>query len=342
MRKRRLLLAVGAGLATVVLTAGTALADPPTPPPYPPVEGNGAQTTEGLMNDLCNNIIVDGANNAICGSWDVEGSSTITPKDPAAHPECANIHRPTQGGDGFDNLISHPTCWDFAKVVTATDSGTRPIGFTYIPLATDALTYAVRSDGTVPLNLDTATLKRIYQCDTALTFPSNPNGYKPLIGSFGAGNRTLFFNKLGITDSANYTTQFPCVRDKDSNGVGLLANDGRVLTDKANLMTYSTAPYLAQVNRVDQDIHGNVILGSINGIPSEVLNTQSFIARTVYDVVRTGDISGPTPNSAVQKLFVGSGSQVCSNATTIQQHGFSTQPLNPGAACGDTHLVTTN
>jgi len=342
MRKRRLLLIVGACLATVVLTGGTALADPPTPPPYPPVEGNGAQTTEGAMGDLCNNVIADGSGNAICGSWDVEGSTTVTPKDPAAHPECANIHRPVQGGDGFDNLIAKPTCWDYARVVTSTDAGTRPTGFTYIPLATDALTYAVRSDGTVPLNLSTALLKRIYQCDPALTFPSNPNGFKPLIGSFGAGNRTLLFNKLGITDSATYTTSFPCVRDKDTNGVGLLANDGRVLTDKANLITYSSAPYFAQVNRVEQDIHGNAILGSINGIPPETLNSSSFIARTVYNVVRTGDISGPTPNPLIQNLFVGSGSQVCSNATTIQQHGFSLNPLTPSSTCGNTSLVTTN
>ncbi len=341
MRKRRLLLAVGACLATVVLTGGTALADPPTPP-FPPVEGNGAQTTEGAIGDLCNNVISDGSGNAICGSWDVEGSTTVTPKDPAQHPECANIHRPVQGGDGFDNLIAKPSCWDYARVVTSTDKGTRPTGFTYIPLATDALTYAIPAGGSVPLNLDTATLKKIYQCDPTLTFPSKPTGFKPLIGSFGAGNRTLLFNKLGITDSPTYTTSFPCVRDKDANGVGLLANDGRVLTDRANLITYSSAPYFAQLNRVEQDIHGSAILGSINGIPPETLNSQSFIARTVYDVVRTGDISGASPNPLIQNLFVGPGSQVCSHPNTIQQHGFNLTPLNAASACGDTSLVTTN
>ncbi|MBV8540825.1 MAG: hypothetical protein JO063_12765 [Pseudonocardiales bacterium] len=222
-------------------------------------------------------------------------------------------------------------------MVTSTDSGTRPPGFTYIPEATDALTYAVRSDGTVPLNLDIPTLKRIYQCDPALTFPSNPNGFKPLIGQFGAGNRTLFFNKLGITDSATYTTQFPCVRDKDSNGVGLLANDGRVLTDPANLITYSSAPYLAQVNRVEQDIHGLAVLGSINGIPPETLNPSSAISRLVYNVVPTTKVTSPTGLGTINDLFVGPQSELCKNPTLIQQHGFSVAPN-----CGDTSLVTTN
>ena len=327
MQKRRLFMALGAGLAAVALTAGTALADPPTPPPWPPIEGSGAQTTEGAMNDLCNNVITDSSGNAICASWDVEGSSNITTRDPSVNPNCT-FTRPSQGGGGFDALIAHPTCLDFARVVTSSDKSTRPPGFTYIPLATDALTYAVRADGTVPLNLDIPTLKRIYQCDPAITFPSNPNGFKPLIGIFGAGNRTLFFQKLGITDSANYTTSFPCVKD------GFLANDGRVLTDKANLITYSTAPYLAQINRIEPDIHGPAILGSIGGTPPDILNDQSAIARTVYNVVRTSDTAAGTP---INQLFVGPTSQVCSNANTIRQHGFNTV-----SNCGDTSLVTTN
>ncbi|MGH3549135.1 MAG: hypothetical protein ACRDQU_13695 [Pseudonocardiaceae bacterium] len=344
MRKRRLFLAVGACMAAVALTAGTALADPNPPPnppnvPYPPIEIGGAQTTEGLMSDLCNNIIpgVPPGNFPPCGSWDVEGPTSITTRDPAAHPECQNIERPQQGGDGFDRLIQRPTCWDAARVVTSADKATRPTGFTYIPVATDALTYAVRSDGTVPLSLDIPTLKRIYQCDPALTFPSNPNGFKPLIGGFGAGNRTLFFKTLGITDSATYTTSFPCVRDKDSHGVGLLANDGTVLTDPANLITYSSAPYFAQVNRVEQDIHGFAILGSINGIPPETLNPNSAISRPVYNVVRTPNVTSPTGPGTVHDLFVGPTSQVCSNPTVIQQHGFSL-----ASNCGDTSLVTTN
>jgi len=329
MRKRRLFLAAGACVATLALAVGTAVADPDVgPPPYRPVEGSGAQTTQGVMNDLCNNIIVNGSGNPICASYDIDPQpSNITTRDPATTPGCT-FSRPNSGGPGFDALIAHPTCLDFARVVTSTDSGTRPVGFAYIPLATDALTYAVRGDSTVPLDLDAATLKRIYQCDPALTFPSNPGGFKPLLGVFGAGNRTLFFSKLGITDSATYTTANPCVHD------GFLANDGRVLTDPRQLITYSSAPYLAQINQVEPDIHGSAILGSINGISPEVLNVSSFIARTVYNVVRNTDADG---TGAVHDLFIGPSSQVCSNVTAIERHGFTRV-----ANCGDKTLRTTN
>jgi hypothetical protein len=334
MRKRRLFLALGACLATVALTAGTALADPPTPP-WPPVEIGGAQTTEGAFNDLCNNVIDDGtsAHNAVCGSWDVEGLPTVTTRDPAGpHPECANIHRPTQGGDGFTQLqvAALRACWDAARVVTAPD--TTKTQYDWVALATDALTYAVRADGIVPLNLSIAQLKGIYDCSNV------PTGVKPLIGQFGAGNRTLLFQKLGITDAANYTTTHPCVKDT-INGQPILANDGRVLTDKGNLITYSSAPYFAQLNRIELDIHGPAVLGSINGIPPETLNSSSAIARTVYNIVHHEDITGTTTNPTIKNLFVGPSSQVCSNSTIIQQHGFSLTPLTPSGACG---VVTNN
>lgn len=330
MRKRRLFLGAGAFacLAALVLTHGTAVADPPEfpdPPPPGTIIGVGAQTTQGVMNTLCNLEISD----PLCASYDVDPQpGNITTKPPAA----CTFPRPNQGGSGFDRLIASPACVDFARVVTSVDRTTRPPGFTYIPLAQDALTYAVRGDGTVPRDLSEALLKRIYQCDPALVFNpvtgANPNGFRPLIGIFGAGNRTLLFNRLGITDSADYAANNRCVTD------GLLANDGRVLTHPRQLITYSSAPYLAQVNQVEPDIHGQAVLGSINGIPPAILNANSFISRTVFNVVRTSDIGPGTP---INRLFVGDTSQVCSRSTTIQRHGFS-----PRSDCGNTSLVTTN
>lgn len=336
MRKRRLFVAVGACLAAVALTmgtvVGTAVADPvPAPPPYPPIVGVGAQTTQNLFNDLCNNRIKDGSNNRICQSW----NNGPQPSNIKTREVNCVIPRPSQGGAGFDSLIANPTCVDFARVVTATDKPTRPAGFTYIPVATDTLTYAFRGDGSVPPNLSDATLKRIYQCDPAITFPSNANGFRPVIGIFGAGNRTFFFQKLGITDSATYTTTNPCVRDKDAFGNGLLANDGRVLTHPRELITYSAGPYLAQILRAEPDIHGNAVLGSINGI-SPILDPDSFGSRPVFNVVRTADIDGIAPdNAAIVNLFRGLGSQVCSNVAAIKKAGFDTR-----ADCGSTTLVS--
>jgi hypothetical protein len=332
MRKRRLLLAVGASLATMALTVSTAMADPnPLPPPYPPIVGVGAQTTQELFNTLANTIIKDGAGNRIIQSWNVEPQpGNITTRNPATTPGCT-IPRPSQGGAGTTALINNPTCVDFARVVT-NDAATRPAGFTYIPMATDALTYAISGDSSVPPNLSDAVLKRIYSCDPAITFPSNPNGFKPLLGVFGAGNRTFFLQKLGLTDLANYTTLNPCVRDTDSSGNGLLANDGRVLTDPRNLITYSAGPWLAQVFKAAPDIHGTSIIGSINGISPAILNDSSFMSRPVYNVVRTADVAG---SGLINQLFVGGTSTVCSNGAAIKRAGFNTR-----ADCGSTSIVS--
>lgn len=321
MRKRRLLLAAGASLATLALTVSTALADPPVSPPTDTttVIGVGAQTTQGLFNDLCN---TPGKVSPVkCASYDnaPPGNITTKPTPPAA----CTFTRPNSGGPGFDALIARPACVDFARVVDDTDKATRPVGFTYIPVAMDALTYAFRGDGTVPPDLSDADLKKIYTCDPTLTFPANPNGFKPLIGTPGAGNRTLLENRLGITEPlASCVTQ------------GFLANDGRVLTDPRQLITYSSAPYLAQLNQVEPDIHGAAVLGGINGIPPQILNDSSFISRKVFDVVRNTDVPGP---GRVHDLFVGPNSKVCLNSATIKQHGFS-----PTTMCGDTTDVTTN
>jgi hypothetical protein len=325
MRKRRLLLAAGATLATLALTVGTALADPPSfpaPPPAGTIIGVGAQTTQGVFNDLCNNNKVSPVT---CASYDIpppSGNITTKPTPPAA----CTFTRPNSGGPGFQALIDHPTCVDFARVVTDGDKTTRPTGFTYIPFATDALTYAFRGDGTVPPDLSDADLHEIYNCNPA--FVTGPNAFKPLIGTVGAGNRTLFLARIGVADPPP-----PCVQQ------GFLANDGRVLTDPRQLITYSSAPYFAQLNQVEPDQHGAAVLGGINGIPPEVLNDESFISRPVFNVVRNADVPGP---GNIHDLFVGPTSKVCTNTTTIKQHGFNTRPAAGPLACGDTTDVTTN
>jgi hypothetical protein len=351
MRKRRLLLAAGASLATVALTMGTAMADPnPMPPPYPPVVSVGAQTTQDLFDTLCNNNPTfrtnpSDPNTRICQSWGVDPQpSNITTRDPANNPNCT-IARPKQGGDGTDRLIGFPACVDVARVVT-NDSATRPTGLTYIPMATDVLTYAIRGDNSiVPPDLTNAELRSIYTCDPSFVFDkvtgNNPGGIQPLLGSFGAGNRTQLFKLLNITDSATYTNPGQpgeCITDKDSNGVGILANDGRVLTNPAQIITYSAAPWLAQVFKAAPDIHGASVLGSINGISPGILNDSSFGSRTVYNVVRTSDAQNP---GNIRNLFVGTGSKVCSDSADIKRAGFNTLPgTTPQLTCGDTSTVS--
>ncbi|MGH3846941.1 MAG: hypothetical protein ACRDS0_36800 [Pseudonocardiaceae bacterium] len=289
----------------------------------------GAQTTQTLFNQLCNTILTSPSR--VCQSWDnAPQNGPITTRNPAVTPGCNNIRRPRDGGDGVDQLIALPACYDIARVVTDADKLTRPAGFTYIPFATDTLTYAfLNAPNGVPPNLSDATLKRIYTCDPAITFPSNLAGFKPLIGNYLAGNRTFLFNKLGITDAPDYTTTHPCVRDKDNQGNGILANDARYLSDPKELITYSAGPYIAQILKAVPDIHNNSVLGSINGTPP-ILDPDSFGARPVFSVVRTADITGPTARPEMVTLLVGPNSQVCQNTAAIRKNGFDLR-----SNCGD-------
>jgi hypothetical protein len=212
--------------------------------------------------------------------------------------------------------------------VTDSDKASFP-SLTYIPVAKDALTYAVRSDGNVPRDLDIPTLKRIYQCDPALTSPRSgglPPLFHPLIGVQGAGNRTLWLQTLGITDGADLTTRFPCITQ------GFPANDGTVLQDGNELITYSTSTYLSQIAQVDPDRHGQAVLGDIGGIPALNLNNDSTIARDLFDIVRTSDTTNGSP---VQSMFVGPTSQVCSQSNVIKRHGFNT--ISNCGALGNTN-----
>lgn len=327
MRKRSLLLAAGVCMATLTLTIGTAMADPNGTPTFRQLAGVGAETTQGVMNAL-SDIIKDSNGTKIIASYDnAPQPSNITTKSTG---NCT-IARPAQGGAGTDaltaSLRANDHCVDFARVVT-NDAATRQgPGLTYIPFAVDALTYAIRDDSSIGRDLSTADLTKIYNCQV----PS----VHPLLGGFGAGNRTFFLKKLGITDAANLVTQtgHTCIKDTDpATGLPLLANDGRVLTDPSQIITYSSAPYLAQVNNVVADKHGNAVLGSIDAISPAILNNNSTMSRDVYNVVPTSQL-GVAPTSTV---FVGSSSAVCSNGPTIQRNGFN---LNPN--CGATTIQST-
>lgn len=330
MRNRRLFLTVGACLATLTLTVGTAMADPPTPPPYRPMVGVGAQTTQDLLTAF-SNVILDGSGKKVIASYDNAPAGNITTRDPAITAGCT-FTRPNQGGAGVDALVAHPTCVDFARAVTDECTPRPGKNLTCIPMADDALTYAVRSDSLIARDLSAGDLTAIYNCDPDLT--SGPEGIQPLLGAFGAGNRKFFLQKLGLTDSMTFAGSpgHECVKDKDSAGNPLLANDGRLLTNVHQLVTYSSAPYLAQINNVALDIHGKAVLGSINGISPAVLNSDSFMFRQVFNVVPTGQIGTGT---LTNQIFVGQTSKVCANTALIKRNGFNTDPN-----CGSTALHT--
>lgn len=316
MKNKLLALGALAGLALSATVVTAAYADPNGTPTYRTLAGVGSDTTQDVVNGL-SDVIVDGSGTKLVGSYDAFGSSTIQTK---AGANCAGIARPAGSGAGRTALLkslnpSDPTfgCLDFSRSssLNLTQASTQ---LTYIPFATDAVTYAVASGSTIPKNLSKTDLKAIYTCQIS--------GYSPLLPQAGSGTRAFWIAQLGLTEQTIGT----CVKDT-KNGVSIQEHDGRVLTNPDEIVPISVAQFIAQSFGIIQDKRGGAQLGSIDGVPPIALNTNFGVKRSVYDVIPTSKVSDPTYSS----VFVGPTSQVCSHADVIQKYGFGT-----AADCGST------
>jgi ABC-type phosphate transport system substrate-binding protein len=311
------------------LAATAAQADPTGPPTYRDIVGVGSDTTEFVVGGLADTITVGG--NKVLGSYDATGTPNITTKDPAgANPTCT-IPRPANSGEGVNALVAAQDagtgCVQFARSSSNNSSSYPGKNLTYVPFAVDAVTYAVRSDSSISKKLTTAQLRSIYNC----TAPGAGTTYKPLLPKFGSGTRSFFLSSLGLTNSATYTTQFPCVADKDATNADVQENTGTFLTQPQHIAPYSIAQYQAQVNGVTPAVQGKAVLATLNNVSPTQLNTGSSFKRDVYNVVPTGRLATAPYNT----IFPGANSAVCTNQDLIKRYGFGVAPN-----CGDTVIVT--
>ena len=318
-----------AAIATAALAAIPAGADPVGAPTYREIVVVGSDTTQTVMNGLSDAITINGVK--VMGSYDARGSATITTKDPASHPVSCTINRPGSSGAGVTALItaneSGSGCVQVARSSSNTAANNPGRNLTYVPFAVDAMTYAVRSDSTVSKKLTTAQLKSIYNC----TAPGVGTNFKPLLPQFGSGSRDFFLKALGLPNTADFTTQFPCVKDTDANGQPIQEHVGTYLTDTKHLLAYSIAVYSSQVYGQAPAAQGKAVLASLNGVAPTILNTSSSFKRDVYNVVSTPKLA----EAPYSTLFVGPNALVCQRTDVITQYGFGIAPN-----CGDTSIVT--
>jgi ABC-type phosphate transport system substrate-binding protein len=175
-----------AAATTVALTAGPALADPPsgvTPRPQD-VVGTGSDTTQYVMDQLALNY--DTANPSAANkiySWDAVNPDTLAIGDNIVTKSgCAAIARPDGSGAGIGELadnILDPTkvkgvqyyCEDYARSSRARETTDPPYskgGVAFVAFAGDAVTWAdrdVASGGTdAPASLTAAQLVKIFEC----------------------------------------------------------------------------------------------------------------------------------------------------------------------------------
>ena len=328
-------MAGGACLAALTMIAPSALADPTAPsvPPHRPLNGVGSDTTQDVMNALANVITIGGSK--VISSWDAspQGSQITTGKGAVNDPICT-ITRPSGSGNGVTALRRSMTngpggtpdgCLQFARsssssTTTVPVDAARPLSL--VPFAVDGLTYAIRDDSTLSSRFTQAQLQSIYNCGLPTTTVI------PKLPQFGSGTRASFISQvLGQTDSPTFASTRPCISEVNDSGGPLLENTGTLLTSPLHIAPYSVAQYNAQINDVIPDVHGRTVLGSINSVSPNVLNTAQLGTRTVFNVIPTNQ-EAVSPTSDV---FVGPSSHVCTNTNTITRQGFA--PL-PSGQCG--------
>ncbi|MER6123393.1 substrate-binding domain-containing protein [Streptomyces sp. NPDC001795] len=326
--------AVGiAGLLTGAISAQQAAADPSGTPTYRQLSGVGSDTTQEVMNALSNAITINGTK--VIGSYNAVGSAQITTKDPATTPGCT-INRPNGSGAGRTALLNSlqanggagDGCLDFSRSSSLNLSAASP-GLTYVPFAVDAVSYAITPTSTVPRKLALADLKAIYHCDPNYVGSAPNYSLTVYLPQAGSGTRSFWESQMGITDADVVAGVYPCIKDT-KNGAPVEEHDGRVLDDKS-IAPFSIAQYNAQASQTIADLRGRAILGTVDGLAPNVLNSNFGVKRDVYNVIPTSKI-GTAPWSTV---FVGSNSLICQQTSVINTYGFAAN-----ANCGDTSKQT--
>ena len=327
MRKRNILVGAGACLAALSLITPSALADPTGNPTTRILAGGGSDTTQDVMNALAN---VPASGLRIIGSYDASGSATIDTKIDVAGSTCV-INRPVGSGNGVlalrDERAAAATanrrpCLDFARSSAdlSDDARFNGSGFTFVPFARDAVSFATRADSAIPPSLTTAQLKAIYECTAAGTI-SNPPTILPLIPQSGSGTRTFFLQSIGVT------TLGSCVSDRDptNTAIGLIENTGDRMTDPRHIAPYSVAQFFSQFFDVITDVTGNAEIRRVNGI---IPTSPTFpFQREVFNAIPTNEIG----NAPYSTTFVGESSAICSSPGVITGFGFT---LLPAGRCG--------
>jgi ABC-type phosphate transport system substrate-binding protein len=322
--------AVGlAGLLTGTLAVTQASADPTGTPTYRQLSGVGSDTTQDVMNALSNVVTINGTK--VIGSYNAVGTANITTKDPASKPGCT-MARPNGSGAGRtalqNSLAAGNGCLDFSRSSSLNLAASNP-GLTYVPFAVDAVTYAITSTGALPRKLSLNDLKAIYHCDPNYVGTGPNYSLQVLLPQAGSGTRQFWESTMGITDADVVAGVYPCIKD-NKNGKIIEEHDGRVIDDNS-IAPFSIAQYNSQATQTIADLRGRAILGTIDGVAPQVLNSDFGVKRDVYNVIPTSKIA----TAPYDQVFVGSNSLICQQTAVINSYGFAANP-----SCGNTSKQT--
>jgi hypothetical protein len=313
--------------------------------------GVGSDTSQDLVEGL-SGVVKDASNNPLISNYKATPvGRSITTRTGNAN---CTFTAPANSGGGRDALSAAMRsaayggstnlagCVDFARSSSGGNPTTSPgIGsMTYIPVATDAVTFAVTGSSTVGHKLATSDLVAIYTANTGHCI------FQPLLPTLGSGTRSFFVTSLGLSDVAIGAAGGPgtCVKDVEG-GQPIQEHDGRFLQNGSQLIPFSVAQYIAQSSDAIPNQLGQATLGAIDASASPDANltaasapvslkTSFSLTRPIYNVVPTAKLSS---DSQFAGVFSGPTSQLCQAVTTIQRYGFA-----PASDCGSTTKKNTN
>lgn len=327
----------GVGLvAAGLLSASPASADPNGAPVGNTrvLQGVGSDTTQNVMNDLADVILVSG--NKAIASWDATGTGSFTTR--SGNAACTYTRAEANGsGAGRSRLIESLTsgnarsgCLDFARSSSAKGTFTSTPSVTFIPFARDGMTYITRSDGDVArVGFTLVDIQNIYKCLNA--------DVKPILPQGGSGSRSFWLGIMGITEAQITAGTYPCLLNAGTNGTNGAPGTGPAAWPQENngvalktneMMPFSTGLWNVQAAGNNTDNRGALnVLGQIGGALPVQTDVTFPVVRDLFNIIPTANI-GTTPWSTV---FAGAGSSVCTNTAVIKANGFATI-----SNCGDT------
>lgn len=334
---------IGAGTTATmvaVMGMGTAYADPPAAT-YRNIPIVGSDTTEEVMNAAAE----DSAALAIGGvkkvaSYNATGSANISTKDPGTSPGCT-FTRPNGSGNGRTALLNslnsaHATfgCLQGSRS-SSLNQAAAATQLTYIPFATENITFAVSGTSDIPLDLTAAEVVGFWNCTIS------GNDFRAMLPQSGSGTFQYWATKMyGSTTvpPAVITTNGGCVQNGlDESGVSIQEHRGTQVNKANEISLYSVAQWTAQTAGVTSNFRGTTRLGQIDKFNPFGATFATGYQRDLYNVFPASVIDAASPTgitAEIQTLFKGSTSQIC-NTAIVLRYG-----LVKAATCGSTSLDT--
>ncbi len=283
------------------------------------------------------------------------------------------LGQPTWGTGSICGAADVGGLFDFARSSATPAAGDVGTDLTYVPFGRDALSYGYyRAGGSPVTDMTTAELNAIFATGAGLVggVPIIPCGIQTSSGTYQSWNTTVsvssgteststaFCNDLlGVPDPAGRLQEHDgpqlkikgdlIVSQSNPNCDGVAGGASVSCTGAEVIVGFSASQFIARSNGVAVPNPGpGVGLGGLNGnqavagiapslTPVSAFYANSLYGRDVYNVFPTFTIND-TFNQAVQSMFVGPDSTVCSTAAETTTATFGFLPI--GASCGSTSL----